>query len=345
MRGWIALACATAIALAACGGDDDEPSTAGPTTATKAAQPVRPDVRLAAGRTVVPAANVGEVNLARLPLGDRRISTGPRRGRLWVCPEFGQGGGGGAQTRGPWIHGSTFSLLQKTFVRGGVRWPQARFGARLSGGDRVLSGNDLPVGHTTGVFPVAGNDPAAAVDPNPNRIQANRYTIELPARPSVSRRAQCVGGEVGFARSGVVINNALDAQRRDAVAHEVQDHCFGHPNPMGYHYHSVSPCLRDSGDGHSGLLGYALDGFGIYGHRGEDGTAVTNADLDECHGHVHTVDWDGRPQRLFHYHATWEFPYTVGCFRGRSAVEGPALRPVGGGGPGGPPGPPPGGGP
>jgi hypothetical protein len=338
MGRWIALALVAGIAVGACGDDDEKGSTPRGTQATTATQPARPEARLAGGRTVVPGANLGDVNLARLPLGDRRISTAPRRGQLWVCPEFGQEGGGGAQREGAWIHGSTFSLTQKTFVRGNVRWPQARFSARPSGGERVLSGNDLPVGHTTGVFPVAGNDPASAVDPNPNRIQANRYAIELPAQPPAARRASCVGGEVGFAVSGVVINNALDAQRRDAVAHEVQDHCFGHPNPMGYHYHSVSPCLRDSGTGHSALLGYALDGFGIYGYRGEDGTAVTNADLDECHGHVHTVAWDGRPRRMFHYHATWEFPYSVGCFRGRSSVQGPALRPVGGGPPGAPPG-------
>ena len=37
-------------------------------------------------------------------------------------------------------------------------------------------------------------------------------------------------------------------------------------------------------------------------------------DLDACHGHKHKVG--GR--RVYHYHATREFPYTLGCFSGRA---------------------------
>ena len=53
---------------------------------------------------------------------------------------------------------------------------------------------------------------------------------------------------------------------------------------------------------------------------------LTNADLDECHGHTHTITWDGKAVVMYHYHATREFPYTVGCFRGAS----PARTPTGG---------------
>ena len=28
------------------------------------------------------------------------------------------------------------------------------------------------------------------------------------------------------------------------------------------------------------------------------------------------VDWDGAKVSLYHYHATYEFPYTLGCFKG-----------------------------
>jgi hypothetical protein len=43
---------------------------------------------------------------------------------------------------------------------------------------------------------------------------------------------------------------------------------------------------------------------------------VTNAQLDECHGHVHPVMWNGTLQPIYHYHLNREFPYAVGCFRG-----------------------------
>jgi hypothetical protein len=115
--------------------------------------------------------------------------------------------------------------------------------------------------------------------------------------------------------------NALDAAGRDAIAHEVQDACQGHPQQAGvYHYHALTPCLDEGETGHSRLVGYALDGFGLFGHRGENGAALTNRDLDRCHGHRHAVEWDGGTATLYHYHATWEYPYTVGCLRG---VPGP----------------------
>ncbi len=67
---------------------------------------------------------------------------------------------------------------------------------------------------------------------------------------------------------------------------------------------------------HSSLVGYSLDGFGIYGRYGEGGKILTSADLDECHGHTGIIDWDGQQVNMYHYHATWDFPYSVGCMRG-----------------------------
>ncbi len=49
---------------------------------------------------------------------------------------------------------------------------------------------------------------------------------------------------------------------------------------------------------------------------GEAGKTLTNADLDECHGHTHAVMWDGTMQTIYHYHFTAEFPYTVSCYKG-----------------------------
>jgi len=45
-------------------------------------------------------------------------------------------------------------------------------------------------------------------------------------------------------------------------------------------------------------------------------TTLTNADLDECHGHTSEIVWDGVAQQMYHYNATAEYPYTVGCFKG-----------------------------
>ena len=90
-----------------------------------------------------------------------------------------------------------------------------------------------------------------------------------------------------------------------------------------YYYHGYSwKCFPNLGSTrqHSPLLGYALDGFGIYGPRGDGGKLLTNNDLDACHGHMGIIDWDGNLQYMYHYHLNTEFPYGPGCFRGPPAL-------------------------
>ncbi len=120
---------------------------------------------------------------------------------------------------------------------------------------------------------------------------------------------------------GVVLFNSLDDAGLDAVAHETQDSCDGHPSGGEiYHYHNVSNCTIEKETGASTLVGYALDGFGIYVERDSDGNLPTNADLDECHGRTSEVMWDGELKTMYHYSATHEYPYTVGCFMGSPVV-------------------------
>ena len=242
----------------------------------------------------------------RLPVGDGKVTTeAPRRGWVYAC-RTGGGPGGGAQAAGPWLRSDgTFDLTAKATVDGAVAWPAARLSIRSSGTARRISGNGLPTRTTTGTFPVAPSDDAYQYDRNPNAIRAQRVAYRLPAKPRKARRASCLtGGPIGIAVDGVAIFDALDAQNRDAVAHEVLDHCGGHPERSGtYHYHAIPACL-----GTRGVVGYALDGFPILGRRA-DGKEVTDADLDACHGHRHGV-------RGYHYHATLAYPYTLGCFSG-----------------------------
>jgi hypothetical protein len=69
-----------------------------------------------------------------------------------------------------------------------------------------------------------------------------------------------------------------------------------------------------------GLAGYAIDGFPLFGSY-EDGRELTSADLDVCHGHVHTIIDQGVPVSTYHYHVTADAPYTLGCFRGTPVFE------------------------
>ena len=256
-----------------------------------------------------------------LPLGDGKVSSEPRRGYVYACMSSFRGGG--ARHVGDWIHASTWDETQKIHVQGEVSWPQASMSIRMNSDQRLISSNALPDGYTTGIFPVQRDDPAFQIDRNPNTITAQTISLALPLMPIMAAESSCVPmGMIGVALDGVPFFNALDDAGRDAVAHEVQDGCNGHPQHGGeYHYHGPSPCMKAMTDNNA-LIGYALDGFGIYSMYDENGRELTNNDLDECHGRVSSIIWDGKPVKMYHYVLTREYPYTVGCFRGVVANEG-----------------------
>ncbi len=162
-------------------------------------------------------------------------------------------------------------------------------------------------------------------------------TFLIPVEPVMADAPTRAGADVGVSLNGVVI--AASAPVEDILGNytiAAFDDCGGHINPFeGYHYHAATECNTGAAgdDGHAGLVGYALDGYPIYGQIEDVGE---HAALDDCRGATDEV-------RGYHYHAAdASRNLIVGCFSGlteASANEGP------GGGP--PPGdgPPPGGGP
>jgi hypothetical protein len=297
------------IGLASCGSDAKTASTdTAPATTS-------------VGTPSAVTAEASEVDESHLPVGDQAYADSPTVGKVFACRQ--QNGNAGAQAQGPWFNGDgTWDLTKKIFVQGSVQWDDASVTFDVQGDARVISSNGLPVDAITGVFPVADDDPAASYDRNPNSITTQTLSFSIPVGPVVADTATCIGGEVGVAVNGVPIFNAFDAGGRDAGAWEVQDTCQGHPQDAGlYHYHSISECLDTPGVNPSPLVGYAFDGFGIYGSRDAEGNEVHDADLDECHGTTSAVMWDGAMVTMYHYVATHEFPYTVGCFRGTSTTS------------------------
>lgn len=264
------------------------------------------------------------LDYTQLPLGDGMFVTNtPRQGFLFSCSNDLSGS---LFEQGPWINSAaeTWNLTEKIAVDGEVEWPNATYSSRVDDNTRVISSNGLPVGHATGTFPVTSSDDAFAFNPNTNQISEQEISLTVPLVPSETETPTCVGEEVGIATSGALIFSALSTTGHDVVATEVFDECQGQPQEDGfYHYHGYSSCFLDtSGPGeHSDLLGYALDGFGIFGIKGEDGTELSSSDLDECHGHKHNVEWDGETVSIYHYHFTQDYPYTVSCFKGTPLVE------------------------
>jgi hypothetical protein len=254
-----------------------------------------------------------------LPLGDGWVSDRPRVGHVWSCATRFPGGGG-AHRAGEWIGEAFWDPARKPQVDGAVDWLVASADVTVRDEQRVITSNSLP-DHSSGVYPIAESDDAYQYDRNPNTIAPQRVALTVPRVPVLAASPRCLPmGMVAVARNGVAIFHALDLDGRDAPAYEIQDACNGHPEITGqYHYHDHSACLRDAAPAaeHSELLGYAIDGFGLYGLRGEGGTTLVTNDLDDCHGHTHEIDWDGVPRSLYHYHMTPDYPYTLGCLRGR----------------------------
>lgn len=285
--------------------------------------------------------SAGSINPHAIPLGDGHVSTSPRVGYVDSCQTT-FGSTGGSRVNGPWINttAKTWNETTKLAVSGAIHWPNASYSVRVASGKRVVSFNDLPTNHTTGVFPIALTDPAHAYDGNPNHISSQSVTWRLPRNPTAASKPSCASmGPIGVLKDGVLLYNALDGEGRDAAAHEVLDACGGHPDQSSsYHHHDVPPCLlKRAPNGRSTLVGYALDGYGIYVVKSATGALPTNHALDACHGTTSKVRWNGKLQRVYHYVATLEYPYTVGCFHGTPISTGHAGGPGGRGGPGGPP--------
>ena len=111
------------------------------------------------------------------------------------------------------------------------------------------------------------------------------------------------------------------------------DDCGGHINVhQGYHYHSTTGCTDTNDktdDGHAALIGYAVDGYGIYAMKNAKGKEEL---LDECRGTTDDI-------RGYHYHAASPSENMfIGCMHGKT------VKTAGGppdGGPDGHHGPPP----
>lgn len=124
-------------------------------------------------------------------------------------------------------------------------------------------------------------------------------TFVIPVTPKYLNTSQSFGrSAIGLAFNGVNYDPPAPTHAILA-AHTIaplDDH-GGHVNPHGgYHYHAVTGSTKEieQTDSHAPIIGYAIDGFGIYTLLDKNGNKPT--DLDKCGGHFDKV-------RGYHYHA------------------------------------------
>ena len=148
---------------------------------------------------------------------------------------------------------------------------------------------------------------------NPNSIVEQSVTFKIPLNPAVnSAHSATPLGPIGIALNGIPFFNQYAGPNTPLTGEKASfDKYWGHPQQTGmYHYHVEPIYLTTIKSTKSGILGFLLDGFPVYGPEEEDGTWVTNSNLDVYHGHSHaTVDY---PKGIYHYHFTSDAPYLNG---------------------------------
>lgn len=146
---------------------------------------------------------------------------------------------------------------------------------------------------------------------NPNRISSQNIVFRIPINPNEAANKSATGlGPIGVSLNGVVFYNQY-AGPDQPLTNEIDsfDQYLGHPQMSGqYHYHQ-EPTYLTATLGSDGLLGWLMDGFPVYGPT-EDNVRVTNADLDDYHGHNHATQ--EYPDGIYHYHITDNDPYLNG---------------------------------
>lgn len=139
---------------------------------------------------------------------------------------------------------------------------------------------------TNNVYVSASCIPGYAIGPwagNPNTPSNQNFVYKITRTPVQNTGSLTT---IGLGHSGVWINGVSVFNVSDAMSYNNAgvwyrnayfwegssfDNCLGHPAPNGEYHHHVSPnCLYNINDNtnHSPIIGYAFDGFPIYGAYG-----------------------------------------------------------------------------
>jgi len=165
-----------------------------------------------------------------------------------------------------------------------------------------------------------------------------QYAAPVPLTPSLGSSPLTRDAALGVAVNGVPIydytgGGEMSVQdlfhhqtKHDTLLTKQLDVCGGHAGRGDdYHYHIKPTCMIEqmANAGDDAIIGWAFDGFPIYGDNNPDGTPIAVGVLDVCNGQ--TDDTFG-----YRYHTSEAAPYIVQCLMGdvASAQSLPRVRPL-----------------
>ena len=228
----------------------------------------------------------------------------------------------------------------------GDGYPRPSLSVRCDGETLVVSSNAIP--HYEFV----------QITPNPLAELQRDYRFTLRPKLAEEPSPLPLFGPMGVAINGIPLFGPNEGPvpapgYGDPVFNQIMDTCMGH-TARQYHYHAlVESCLASGAKTGkpSPILGFADDGFPIFGPRGcvdEGCTSVVEFKsswerrrspeidawsayrfvpksgaeyLDRCNGH--SGDDQGG---TYHYHATSKWPYILGCFSGTPSGDSSTER-------------------
>ena len=181
---------------------------------------------------------------------------------------------------------------------------------------------------------VVPDSTTANIIKDPTRAQIYKFTI--PTSPQYSQTVTSAPlGSIGVMISGAILYNPFEGDGKtvamannftitnsSGITASFVDKCAGHPTPDigAYHYHGLPSCVTskvDKAAAPSHIIGFALDGFPIYGDRDMKGKQVTANSLDICNGiKSATPEF---PKGIYHYVLlpTADARSSFACFHGK----------------------------
>lgn len=152
-------------------------------------------------------------------------------------------------------------------------------------------------------------------------VPAKNYAAPIKLAPEKAKKLTTIDAALGVAVNGVPIydyssQGELNVNQYDAKHDTLKlgqlDNCGGHAGRGDdYHYHVAPTCMIDTMKNQSSdaIIGWAYDGYPLYGNKNPDGSTIAKNELDVCNGQSDS-------KFGYRYHTSKNAPYIFQCLVG-----------------------------